>query len=146
MSAIEAGKRYAAIVWQKVVVFFLVAAAFNIFLHWDDFDALAGSLAGLAFLLGLICAGGFAYGFVMKAAPAVTSAETPVPATKHPEQQPAEASENSDSDEPPLWVWLMAGVLLWFWKSDFSVAAMPGTAKEFLLSAYMGMNKLLGIS
>lgn len=68
MSAIEAGKRCAATVLQKVFVFFVLAGAFNVFLHWNDIDALAGSLAGLACLLAIFCGGGFAYGVVTSAA------------------------------------------------------------------------------
>jgi hypothetical protein len=146
LDAIDAGKRCAATVYQKAIVFFLAAGAFNVFMHRHDVDALAGSLAGLAVLLALICGCGFGYGFLTSASPATPSVETSVAVAQPPEQQAGPASEGVGSDDPPLWAWLIAGSLFWFWKSGFSIAAMPDTAQNFLLDAFRGLTKLLGSS
>lgn len=145
MSGIEAGKRCAAIVWQRVIIFFLLAGAFNVFVNWNDTDALAGSLAGLAVLLATFCACAFAYGFMTSAAPATATVETPLPTTE-PVEEKASTSKISDADDIPWWAWLGVGLMFLLWKSDFSITAMPGTAMMYLRAAFSGLNKLLGLA
>lgn len=144
LNSIEAAKRCAATVWQKVIVFFLAAGAFNMFVNRSDMGALAGSLAGLACLLAVFCACGFAYGYATSAIPATAPVERPVPITQQVEQQSQGRKLPRTADDDTLWGALIIGLVILFYKSDFSIMAMPATAKKFLDGALSGLSNLLG--
>lgn len=141
MSAVESGKLCAAAVWRKAIILFLGAGAIDLFINRNSMDALVGSLVGLACLLAITCACGFAYGYITDATTMSASVEKPVPMTQPAVRQPQPAPKKAASD---TWAWLIVGLLFWFWRSGFSFAAMPSTATAFLRSVYLGFTKLLG--